>query len=593
MTIEIIIVLALVFGSVILFATERLPVDLVALMIMAVLLVSGIVSPEEGLSGFSNTATITVGAMFVLSAGLYKTGAINFIGRSMTRLSKHNFWFALLAIMITVGAISAFINNTAAVAIFLPIVVGTARATHISPSKLLLPLSFASMFGGVCTLIGTSTNILVSSVAEAHNQRAFTMFEFSSLGLVFFGVGILYMFFVGVRLIPNRRLEGDLTQTFGMGEYLTEVVLLPESDSVGNPLADAPLVRDLDIDVIGLYREKVPLMIPPKDIVLQANDILRVRCDVGKIRSLQQRRGVALKADMKWQDRDLESEQAVLVEAVIAPNSVLEGKSLKRMKFRQTFGATALAIRHHEKFIYERLGRMRLKAGDVLLIEVRRDHLEQLKQHQAFVIVSEIGLPEFRRKRILPAFLIIFGVVATAALNIFPIAVSAIAGIVLMIFTKCLTLEETYQAIEWSVIFLLAGVLTLGVALEKTGAAFLISDAIISVVGQWGPEALVSALFFLTMMLTSIMSNTATAALIAPIAIVSAESLGINPRPLLMAVTFAASLSFMTPVGYQTNILIYGPGQYEFKDFLRVGTPLNILFWLLATFLIPRLWPFH
>jgi len=591
MTLEIVIVLGLVFVAVILFATEKLPVDLVALIIMATLLGTGIISLEEGLSGFSNPATVTIGAMFVLSAGLFKTGAVNSVGVLLTQLSKRNFPLMLLMLMLTIGILSAFINNTAAVAIFLPIIMGVARDAKISASKLLMPLSFASMFGGVCTLIGTSTNILVNSIAVEHGQPGFSMFEFSTLGVIFLGVGILYMLTVGVHLIPARKPQAELTQKFGMGDYLTDIVLLPDAKSVGKPLGEAPLVHDLDIDVIGITRNGVSQIMPPRETVLKANDILRVRCDVEKIRRLQERAGVALKANMKWRDEDLESEQAILVEAVIAPNSALAGKSLKQIQFRSTFGATALAIRHSGKVLHEKLGKTRLKAGDALLIEVKRDHLTQLKQHSAFVIVSETGLPEFRRKKVLPAALIMIGVVAAAALNILPIATSALIGCVLLVLTKCLNMEETYQAIEWNVIFLLAGVITLGIAMEKTGAAFILSEILVSTVGQLGPVVVISTLYFLTMMLTNLMSNAATAALLAPIAIVVANSMAVSPRPFLIAVTFAASLSFMTPVGYQTNTLIYGPGKYKFADFLRVGTPLNILFWLLATFLIPIIWP--
>jgi di/tricarboxylate transporter len=592
MTIEMIFVLVLVVVAMVLFATEKLPVDLVALLVMAALLTSGIITPEEGISGFSNTATVTVGAMFVLSAGLFKTGAVNFIGPALIKLGKRNSWLALITMMIAIGAISAFINNTAAVAIFLPIVVGAAREVNISPSKLLMPLSFASMFGGVCTLIGTSTNILVNSIAQQHGQPAFGMFEFSSLGFIFFGSGLLYMLLVGVHWIPSRRTEWDLTQNFQMRDYLTEVVLLPESKSVGTPLAESPLVHDLDIDIIGIYRDGTLIGLPAGETILQANDTLRVRCDVQKIKQLQEREGVVLKPDLKWRDKDPLGDQAILVEAVIAPNSSLEGKSMKEARFRNTFGATALAIRHRGELMHEQVGTTPLRAGDALLIEIKRDHLAQLRDQRDFVIVSEVGLPEFRRHKILPALVIIFGVVLTATLGLLPIVVSAIVGCVLLVLTGCLKSEEAYKAIEWNVIFLLAGVLTLGVALEKTGAALYVSNLIVSTVGVWGPVATVSAFYLLTSLLTETMSNNATAALLAPIAIATAEALGLNPRPFLMAVTFAASASFMTPVGYQTNTLIYGPGQYKFADFLRVGTPLNILFWLLATLLIPRCWPF-
>ena len=581
----------LVVITIILFASEILPMDLVALMVMATLLAGGIITPAQGLSGFSNPATITVAAMFVLSAGLSKTGAVIFVGQVLTKIARRSIGLALIAIMLTIGVISAFINNTAAVAIFMPIVLGVARDLNTSASKLLMPLSFASMFGGVCTLIGTSTNILVNSIAVDHGQPAFAMFEFSALGLIFFFVGTVYMLTIGVKLIPNRPTQAELTQKFGMGDYLTDIVLKPEAKSVGKSLIDAPLIKDLDIVVIGIKRDDMPMVVPPPQMILRANDTLRVRCDVEKIRKLDEHEGVVLK-EMKWRDQDFESDQAVLVEAVIAPNSFLEGKTLKSTKFRNTFGGIVLAIRHRGTVMRDHVDRTRLSAGDALLIEVVRNRLEQLQQHQAFVVVSEVDFPRFRKRKIIPALAILFFVVITAAFNILPIVVSAITGSVLLVLTRCIDIDDIYQSIEWSVILLLAGVLTLGIALEKTGAANLISDFLIQAVGQWGPGALLSALFFVTMMLTNVMSNAATAALLAPIAVVAADSMAVNARPLLMAVTFAASLSFMTPVGYQTNTLIYGPGKYRFTDFLRVGTPLNILFWLLATVLIPLIWPF-
>jgi di/tricarboxylate transporter len=592
MTVEIAVVLALLVIAVVMFATEKFPVDLVALIIMALLLLSGIITPEEGVSGFSNSATVTVGAMFILSAGLFKTGVVNYLGSIIGRLFKYNFLLALVAVMVAVGVFSAFINNTPVVAIFVPLLLGIAREIKASPSKMLMPISFASMFGGVCTLIGTSTNILVSSIAERHGQQPFSMFEFAPLGLVMFAVGTLYMLTIGRRLIPDRRSSGELTQTFGMGEYLTEIVLLPEAKSVGKPLGNSPLVQEVDIEIIEVYREGRLLVLPPPETLLQAGDLLRVRCDVEKIRKLQERLGIRLRAEEHWPDEEGEAEETTLVEAVIAPNSTLAGKSLKQLRFRDVFGSVALAIRHRGTLMRGHLENIRLSAGDALLLKVKRDHLDQLKHDRAFVIVSEVGLPEYRKRKMIPALLIIFGVVLAAALNVTPILVSAIAGGVLLILTGCLDPADVYKAVEWKVIFLLAGVLPLGIAMEKTGAALFISKGLLSVVGAWGPIAIVAAFYLVTSLLTEAMSNNATAVLLAPIAITTAESLGVDSRPLLMAVTFAASASFMTPVGYQTNTLIYGPGQYKFADFLRVGSPLNILFWILATLLIPRFWPF-
>lgn len=591
MTLEIGVVLLLAIIAVVLFASEKYPVDLVALMLMATLLLTGIVTAEEGISGFSNTATVTVGAMFILSAGLFKTGVVNFLGVQVIRVFRVNFWLAMATMMIVAGGLSAFINNTPVVAIFIPIMLSVAVNMNISASKLLMPLSFAAMFGGVCTLIGTSTNILVSTIAVRYGQPAFSMFEFAPLGLIFFGAGLVYMLLIGIRLIPDRRSDKELTEEFGMGEYLTEIIVQPEAKSVGQPVATCSMVEEVGIEILEVIRDGRRISLPPSMTIIQAGDVLRVRGNVEKIKKLQEREGITLKPSRKFQDKDIVSDEIDLLEAVIAPNSTLEGKTLKRARFRDTYGATALAIRHRGTLMHDDVGTTVLTAGDVLLIEARKEAIERLKEDDAFVFVSEVGLPKFRTRKVLPALAIVAGVVATAAMGVLPIVISAIIGCVLLVVTRCITLEEAYRAIDWKVIFLLAGALTLGVALEKTGTALFISHLLIQTVGQLGPLALVASFYLLTSVLTNAMSNNATAVLVAPIAIASAESLQVDARPFLMAIAFAASASFMTPVGYQTNTMIYGVGQYRFADFLRVGTPLNILFWIIATLMIPYFWP--
>ncbi len=589
---EVIFVIGVLLLAVYLFVTEKLPVDLVALLVMALLLISSVISPAEGFAGFSNSATITVGAMFILSAGLFRTGAVNFLGDFVNSLFKRNFWVAIFVVMVIVGVLSAFINNTPVISIFLPILLGVARETRISASKILMPISFASMFGGVCTLIGTSTNILVSSIAEKRGLRPFTMFEFAPLGLIMFAVGTAYLLLFGIRMIPDRRGEGDLTESFHLDEYLTELVLLHGAASVGQRIKNAPLVTDLDITIVEVRRDDERFLQPNGEFLLRANDVLIVRCDLAKIRELQEREGVQFKPQVKWGDESLTTEDFRLVETVVSPSSSLVGSSLKKSNFRENYGATVLAIRHRGKLLREKLSETSLSAGDLLLLEIHSDRLNALKRNRDLIITSEKSTVEFRRNKVLIALAIVVGVIAAASLNLAPIVVSSAVGAILLILTKCITLDEAYQAIEWKIIFLLAGVLSLGVALESSGTAKLISSNLVSIVGAIGLVALVSAFYILTSVLTEMMSNNATAALLAPIAIATAVTLGVNPQPFLVAVTFAASASFMTPVGYQTNTMIYGPGQYKFIDFVKVGTPLNIIFWILATVLIPIFWEF-
>lgn len=588
MTLEIILVLGLVVSAVILFATERISVDLTALIIMGTMLLSGIITPEDAIGGFSNPATVTVGAMFILSAGLFKTGAVNLLGGGLSRVGRINFWLLLAVMMLLVGGLSAFINNTAAVAIFLPVMLGIAKECGFPAARLLMPLSFASMFGGVCTLVGTSTNILVSSIAERHGLQPIGMFETSALGLIFFGAGALYLMLVGVRMIPVRSDSAEPGSVFGSGDYQIEIVLEPQARSVGTLLAESPLLQDVIIKGVDVVRAGRHLQEPPDRLLLEAGDQLRVRCDLENFLKLRERRGIALRQGAG----NLTDEEALLVEAVVAPGSTLDGRSLKQARFRSRYGLTALAVRHRSRILREHLEEMKLKAGDVLLFEVAPAQLDLLREGRTFVLVSQVDLPTFRKSRMLTAIAIVAGVVLAAASGAVPIVAGAIVGCILMVLSRCLTLEEAYSSINWQVIFLLAGVLTLGTALETTGAARLIGGFLVGNLGSLGPVALVSGLYLATSLLTELMSNNATAALLAPIAIAAAESLGIDSRPLLMAITFAASASFMTPVGYQTNTLIYGPGQFRYADFLRVGTPLNILFWILATLFIPRFWPF-
>ncbi len=592
MTLEMLIVLGVIVLAVVLFASEKLPVDLTAIIVMAILLLTGILSPREGLSGFSNTATVTVAAMFILSAALQKTGSVNYLGALSSKVFGFNFWVGLISTMIIVGVISAFVNNTPVIAVFIPILLGVSAKCKISLSKLLMPISFASMFGGVCTLIGTSTNLLVSSIAVQHGLPALNMFEFTKMGLVFFAVGIIYMALFGVRIIPDRSADGELIDKYQMHDYITDIILMPNAKSIGMRVADSPLVKELEIDILEVIRNGQRLLVPVSDIVLQENDLLRVRCDIKQLQELKDRVGVQMKTDCELHEKDFQCEALVLTEVVIAPNSRLIGKTIKSSYFRNVFRATALALRHRGQLYNTGFADTPLNAGDAILVEARKENYNALKNNKNFVIVSDIETPQYRKDKIIPALLIIAGVIITATLGILPIMVGAIIGAVLLVMVGCITLEEAYDSIDWKVIFLLGGIISLGVALEKTGAAMYISDRMIKYLGPIGPVAIVAALYIMTSLLTETMSNNATAVLLTPIAIAAATAMGVSPKPFLMAVAFAASASFMTPVGYQTNTMIYGVGQYRFLDFIKVGTPLNLIFLVLATILIPVFFPF-
>lgn len=592
MSLDILIIFGLLIAAIILFSYEKIPFDISALILLSALLVTGILTPEEGFSGFSNSATITIAAMFILSEGIRRTGALNSISDYFASLGQENPNTGLLIMMAVIGIISGFINNTAAVAIFIPVVINVARDMDTSASKMLMPLSFASMFGGVCTLIGTSTNILVSSIAQDHGLAGFGMFEFSPLGIIFFIVGFLYMFTVGNRLIPDRRGEGDLTQDYKMQEYLTDVIIEDNSELIGQPTSEAPIVKDLDLDLLRVFKKSGRTDYKQSTTDLEVGDVLRIRGSVKEIDKLLRRQDVSLKPTKKWYDVDLKHGTDALVEAIIAPNSSLEQKAIGEINFMERFGAVVLAIRHHGQLQQEDLANIKLEGGDSLLLSISRDRIREIQNDPSFVIASEAGVDRYRSNKMPIAIGILAGVVGFAAFGILPIVVTAVIGVILMNLTGCLTTEEAYKAVNWKVILLLGGVIPLGIAMQKTGAAQLLSEGLITYLGSMGPTAIVSGLFFLSMALTNLISNQATAALLAPIAIETASAIGVSAQPLLIAVTFAASLSFITPVGYQTNTMVYGAGQYKFTDFTKVGTPLNIIFWIIATIFIPIFWSF-
>ena len=590
MTWEIAFVLGLTIVAVVLFVTEKFSTDVVAVLVMVALLVSGILTPAEGFNGFANPATVTVGAMFVISAGLFRAGAVNFLGRGLRRLARRSSTLMVLVMMLGVGSLSSFLNNTATVAIMIPVIMVVAQRVNTSPSKLLMPLAFASLLGGMCTVLGTSTNILASSMAETAGLEPLSMFEFSRLGIIFFAVGVIYMMTIGRKMIPEHRTSGDLTRSFGLGDYLTELQLSDKSPLVGESLESAPLLEEFDIEVLQIIRGK-DLLRPTPKTVLREHDLLRVKGDVSTINELKERAEASLGMQIKWQDSDLESKDTKLVEAVVGPSSPLAGRSLVESNPRKNYGVSVLAIRHHGALKHGELQNIKLMSGDTLLIEVPNSRIPYLIQQRVFLVASKAGIPQFDLPKAAKGVAIVVSVITSAALGWLSIASAAAAGALLIVLSKCISMEEAYAAIEWNVLFLLAGMLALSIAMEKTGTSAMLAGGIVDVFGAMGPRALVAAFFGATMLLTSVMSNQATVALLIPVAITTAYSIDANPRTFIFAVMFAASSSFMTPVGYQTNTMIYGPGQYTFNDFLRVGTPLSLIFWVLGTLLIPWFWP--
>ena len=588
--------LGVVFAALICFITEWLPVDITALCVAVLLIVLGLVSPDEGIAGFGNSATITVMAMFILSAGITRTGVIQVFRDLLLKWGGKSITRQILVMGLLVGPISGFINNTAVVAIFLPIIEDWCKKRGISPSKLLMPLSFVTILGGMITLIGTSTNILASGIAQDLGYGEFSLFQFTKLGIITFLVGLGYLAFVAPKLLPNRKsLNSDrISEDYGLADYVTEVIVKPDSQLIGKTLRSSQLRREFYVDILEIIRAGERLSQPIANRPILADDILLVRGkseDVLKIRTEQ---GLGILPDIKFNQQSLETELSSVNEGVaevlILSNSRLIGTTLKNLKFRQRYNLTVLAIRRGEELIRDRLNEVPLKFGDLLLVRGAKQSLLGLQTTRELLVIEQKEPEMIRRNKAWIAVGIIFAVIIAAAFDWFPILVSALIGVVLMIITGCLKPGEIYGAVRWDVIFLLAGLIPLGTAMENSGATKWLADNLMVVGSNLDGYWILVFFFVITSLLTEILSNNASVVLLIPIAAEVAKSLSLNPIALMFAVTFAASNSFMTPIGYQTNTMVYSPGGYKFGDFFRVGAPLNLIMAILTPWLIMKLY---
>ena len=584
--------LAVVVAALICFITEILPVDITALCVAVSLIVLGLVTPDEGIAGFGNSATITVMAMFILSAGITRTGVVQIFRDLLIQWGGTSVSRQILVMGLLVGPISGFINNTAVVAIFLPIIEEWCKKRDVSPSKLLMPLSFVTILGGMITVIGTSTNVLASGIAKDLGYEEFSLFQFTSLGIVTFLVGLAYLAFIAPRLLPNRKdLTSDrISEDYGLEDYVTEVIVKPSSKLIGKTLRSAQLRRDFQVDVLEIIRDGERLPQPVAERIVCADDILMMRGKTEDVLKIRTEQDLDLLPEVKFNSQNLEtelsSENIGVAEVLILSNSRLIGTTLKDIRFRQRYNLTVLAIRRGEELIRDRLARVRLRFGDLILVRGSKQSLLGLQTTRELLVIEQKEPVAIRRDKAGIAIAIIFGVILLAAFNILPILVSALAGVVLMIVTGCLQPGELYAAVRWDVIFLLAGLIPLGTAMENSGATKWLADNLLAVGGDLNGYWILLFFFIITSLLTEILSNNASVVLLIPIAVKVAESLNLNPLAMMFAVTFAASNSFMTPIGYQTNTMVYSPGGYKFSDFFRVGAPLNLIMAIITPLLI-------
>jgi di/tricarboxylate transporter len=601
-TLGMLVVFAVILLALVLFATEWLPIDVTAILVMVLLMVLEPwtqITPREGIAGFASPATITVLAMLILSTGVNRTGIVQKLGKKMAAFAGTDRRKQLAATIGITGPVSGVINNTPVVAILVPVIADLAHEGKTSPSKLLMPLSFASMFGGTLTLIGTSTNILASDIAARLGEEspglgleAFGMFEFTKLGVVVFAVGALYLMTIGVRLLPKRvPVEDDLVEEYALQEYLADVVVPANSSLIGQTVGEALGDDDLDIDVLQLIRYGELFSEPLARKEIHESDTLRLRTNRETLERIMDTEGLTLLGGPRTEtDLHPDEEEPVLVEVVIPSGSFLVGETLSSSTFRQRYDANVLAFRTRGEVVRDRFEDIRIRVGDTLLVQAPPDSLTRLVQNEDFIVAHEFDNVNYREEKIPFAVAIIAGVVALPALNVLPIVVSALAGVVAMIGTGVLKPNELYKSVEWNVIFLLAGVIPLGTALQQTGAASLLGNAVASTATVLPTIWVLWVFYIATGLLTSVISNNASVVLMIPVAASAAQSIGANAFAFVLAVTFAASTAFMTPVGYQTNLFVYGPGGYTFSDFLRVGAPLQLLLSVVTVLGIAFFW---
>ncbi len=579
-------VIAIVLIMIFCFVTEVIPVDTTALLVMTVLITTGLVTPLEGISGFANEATITILALFVIGAGLDNSGAINYLGKKLQRFFLNDEWIVMALLMLLVGFFSAFMNNTAIVVVFIPILLRISRVTELSSNRLLMTLSFAAMMGGATTVMGTSTNLLVSSMARESGLDGFKIFEFTPIGVLLFLGFFVFMLLVGRFLIPERK-SGKLSSAYQLKDFVTEFIVPKNSPLVGKTLGSLPFFNDPDVTVIEVIRESKTLWLPRGNEQMLANDTILIKGGIDDIVSIKSFKDLEFPKDFSEIDRDLESGELVLAEVMVLPSSKIAGRKMKRIAFNQLYNAVPLAVKKKGGVYSGKQVNYRPQIGDTILLETQKNNLPFLNNHQDLGLLYEHTPRMFDKRKVVWSFFIVVLVVVLAAANIVPILTSSLIGCVLMLISKNVSLQKAYQFIEWKVIFLLAGLLPLGIAIHNTGLDKLVGDGIFTLTDGWPLQLTISLLFLITVVLTSVISNQATAILLVPVAISLAGDLGLDPKPFLLTVLFAASTSFATPIGYQTNTLIYGAGNFKFTDFLKVGGILTLVIWLLASFLIP------
>ena len=582
--------MAVVFMTMI---VERLRSDVIAGCAMVFLMLGGILSPQELFQVFGNEAVVTVACMFVLSSALERTGVIARMGALIDPYVGRNDLSVSLFLLPLVAVLSAFINNTPVVLVFMPMVMAIAARQNIRPSKLLIPLSFASIFGGCCTLIGYLTNILVSSTAERMGERPFEMFDLTLVGSILAVVGMVYLWTFGRKILPERETLTTILQTTQNRQFFTEAIVVPGSSLIGQRLSDSPIASLPKARIIEVIRGDELIGVALNEIVFEAGDRVRMSTVLSSVMELKDLSGLEIQQQdgldgLEW----VGTQKAALVECVVSPRSSMMGKTIARVDLRRAFGVLVLAVHRHGVNLREKLQSTVLQYGDTLLLEGTETAIKRLRESRDLIVLGEQPhLLPLKHKQWLAGLSIVFMVVASVFTSM-PIGALALSAAIFVILSGCLDMDEAYKAIDWRVIFLICGMLGIGLALEKTSGVGWLAENMIALFGyyQCPGFVIISGIILLTSVLTTFLSNNAVAVIMTPVAIEVAQFFEMNPAPFMVAVAMGASACFASPVGYQTNALVYGAGGYVFRDFIRVGLPLNLLIWLTASIAIPSIW---
>jgi len=590
LAIEIILVLGIVVAVAILFATDRFPPDVLAMGVMATLVLSGLLPVNRALQGIGSESFLLILSLLVMTAALERTGFVDLVGSWVEKHVQKSSRRLEVIIILTAAIMSTFMSNTGSAAFLLPMVIGIARTMRVSRSKILMPLAFSSILASSVTLISTTTNIVVSGILESDGQPPLSMFELAPVGIPILLLGIFYLILLGPKIIPNRPYQEPFTIEAGVRNYLTELMIPIDSKYNGMTIAEAGLGRDLDITILRIAKNNRTFLVPNGKTTLETGDVLLVECDRDGLLKLGDDSGLELKPKTDIENDALKSERVSLFEVILLPRSPMIGKNLKELDFRRTSGLQVLGINRSGRTIRRKISEVRLAVGDQLLLHGSRLSAATLDQNGTFRLIHALRMDSLDKRKMAISIFSFLLVLVLASFNVIPASIAALIGMLVVFLTNCISPKEAYLMVNWQVLFLIGGMLALGYAVQDSGTAAFLAQSIVSITHGMPFHWLLGGFFILTMLLSQPMSNQAAAAVVVPVAMQTATQLGYDPRTFAVMIALGASCSFLTPLE-PACMMVYGPGNYRFTDFIKVGLPLTIAIFILAMVMVPKIWP--